>query len=34
MEIELKNIKFSEALSEETNAFVCDVYVSQTKKKI
>jgi hypothetical protein len=31
MQIELKNIKFSEALSEETNAFVCDVYVNKIK---
>lgn len=31
MKIELKNIKFSEALSEETNAFVCDVYVNGKK---
>jgi len=31
MQIELKNIKFSEALSEETNAFVCDVYVNKVK---
>jgi hypothetical protein len=28
MKIELKNIKFSEAMSEETNAFVADVYVN------
>jgi len=31
MQIELKNIKFSEALSEETNAFVADVYVNKVK---
>lgn len=31
MQIELKNIKFSEALSEETNAFVADVYVNGNK---
>ena len=31
MQIELKNIKFSEALSEETNAFVGDVYVNKVK---
>lgn len=31
MEIQLKNIKFSEALSEETNAFVADVYVNKVK---
>jgi len=31
MQIELKNIKFSEAMSEETNAFVCDVYVNKVK---
>ena len=31
MKIELKNIKFSEALSEETNAFVGDVYVNGKK---
>lgn len=31
MQIELKNIKFSEALSEETNAFVADVYVNGKK---
>ena len=31
MKIELKNIKFSEALSEETNAFVADVYVNEQK---
>jgi hypothetical protein len=31
MKIELKNIKFSEALSEETNAFVADVYVNNVK---
>jgi hypothetical protein len=31
MNIELKNIKFSEALSEETNAFVADVYVNKVK---
>jgi hypothetical protein len=31
MEIVLKNIKFSEALSEETNAFVADVFVDNQK---
>jgi hypothetical protein len=31
MKITLKNIKFSEALSEETNAFVADVYVNGKK---
>ena len=31
MKIELKNIKFSEALSEETNAFVADVFVDNEK---
>ena len=31
MKIELKNIKFSEALSEESNAFVADVYVNGVK---
>jgi hypothetical protein len=31
MKIELKNIKFSEALSEETNAFVADVYINNVK---
>lgn len=31
MKIELKNIKFSEALSEETNAFVGDVFINGVK---
>ena len=31
MQIELKNIKFFEAMSEETNAFVADVYVNKVK---
>ena len=31
MNIQLKNIKFSEAMSEETNAFVADVYVNDVK---
>jgi hypothetical protein len=31
MKIELKNIKFSESLSEETNAFTADVYVNGKK---
>lgn len=31
MQIELKNIKFFEAMSEETNAFVADVYVNGKK---
>jgi hypothetical protein len=31
MKIELKNIKFSEALSQETNAFVADIYVNGQK---
>ena len=31
MKIELKNIKFSEFMSEETNAFVCDVFINGVK---
>jgi hypothetical protein len=31
MNIQLKNIKFFEAMSEETNAFVADVYVNNVK---
>ena len=31
MNIQLKNIKFFEAMSEETNAFVADVYVNKVK---
>jgi hypothetical protein len=31
MKIELKNIKFSEALSEETNAFTADLYINGKK---
>lgn len=31
MRIELKNIKFFEAMSEETNAFVADVFINGTK---
>jgi hypothetical protein len=31
MKIELKNIRFSEALSEETNAFTADLYVNGKK---
>ena len=31
MKIELKNVKFSESLSEETNAFTADVYVNGKK---
>ena len=31
MKIELKNVKFSEHLSEETNAFTADIYVNGVK---
>ena len=31
MKIELKNIKFSEAMSEETNAFTADLYINGKK---
>jgi len=31
MKIELKNVKFSEAMSEETNAFTADLYVNGKK---
>jgi len=31
MKVELKNVKFSEHMSEETNAFTADVYVDGKK---
>ena len=31
MKIELKNVKFSEAMSEETNAFTADLYINGKK---
>jgi len=31
MKIELKNVKFSEAMSEETNAFTADLYINSKK---
>jgi hypothetical protein len=31
MKIELKNVKFSESLSEETNAFTADIFVNNVK---